>query len=79
MDEKATIKNAKCVYASPKALKVQIPRTGKALGPTKEKREVWVPHSAIHDDSEVYNAGDNAEGKLVIAPWLAEQLGVELD
>jgi hypothetical protein len=42
-----------------KALLVNIPGVG----------EAWVPQSAIHDDSEVFNATDGASGDLVVAEW----------
>lgn len=35
-----------------------------------EGREIWVPQSVIHDDSEVYQLGD--EGDLVVERWFAE-------
>lgn len=73
-DAKATIKDAKCVGASDKALKVRIPDP---KGTTT--RHVWVPKSAIHDDSEVYDDRGHSFGKLVVKPWFAEQIGVELD
>lgn len=36
-------------------------------------REVWVPKSAIHDDSEVFDGGENNYGKLVLKTWFAEK------
>lgn len=39
-------------------------------------KEIWIPDSQIHDDSEVYMStkpGDS--GKLVVTNWLAEQRG----
>lgn len=33
--------------------------------------EVWIPKSQIHDNSEVYDSGDHAEGTLIIPEWLA--------
>ena len=36
--------------------------------------EVWIPHSQVHDDSEVYKKGDR--GKLVITRWIAEKKGL---
>lgn len=39
--------------------------------------EVWVPKSAIHDDSEVFDNGDNGEGMLVVKAWFARQQGWE--
>ena len=32
---------------------------------------IWFPQSQIHDDSEVWEAGD--EGRLVVTKWIAEQ------
>lgn len=39
----------------------------------EEKREVWVPKSQIHDNSEVYTA--KGEGDLVVTVWYAKQGG----
>lgn len=36
--------------------------------------EVFVPHSQIHDDSEVWE-DDTEPGELVVTVWLAEQRG----
>jgi len=41
----------------------------------KRKREVWIPQSQVHDDSEVYAKGH--KGKLVVTQWFAEQEGLE--
>lgn len=38
------------------------------------KRELWVPQSQVHDDSEVYAKGH--KGRLVIKAWFAEQEGL---
>lgn len=35
--------------------------------------KVWVPLSQIHEDSEVYDEGD--EGRLVVSGWLARERG----
>jgi hypothetical protein len=58
-----TFDNCKARYDSGKALLVEIPEIGDA--------PQWVPHSQIHDDSEVYRKGD--EGKLVVSEWFATQ------
>lgn len=50
--------------------------SGKALKCLIDGEEYWIPHSQISDDSEVFDAGDNAEGTLVISLWLAEQKGL---
>lgn len=53
-----------------KALKVRI-------NTTKTKVvEMWIPKSFIHDDSEVYDAVDNRQGKLVLEGWAAKKLGL---
>jgi hypothetical protein len=37
--------------------------------------EIWIPKSCIHDDSEVYDALNNATGDLVVMRWFAEKEG----
>lgn len=46
-----------------KALLVNIPGVG----------ETWVPQSAIHDDSEVWNCTDGSAGTLVVHAWWWDQ------
>ena len=58
--------NVKCVRETAKALLVQMPE--------QSDRELWIPKSVIHDDSEVY--GDGHEGELVVARWFAEKEGL---
>ena len=41
----------------------------------EQKRDVWVPHSQVHDDSEVYDK-ENTEGELVVSAWFAEKEGL---
>jgi len=48
--------------------------TEKALLCTIGGEELWVPQSVIHDDSEVYQDGD--EGTLVVAYWWAKSKGL---
>lgn len=48
--------------------------SGKALLCVIDGAEVWVPHSQIDDDSQVYQAGH--EGTLVISEWLATAKGL---
>ena len=38
--------------------------------------EIWVPKSVIHDDSEVFDDDENAEGMLVLEDWWAEKSGL---
>jgi hypothetical protein len=37
-------------------------------------KEVWIPRSQVHDDSEVSSQGD--EGTLILARWFAEKEGL---
>jgi hypothetical protein len=37
-------------------------------------REVWIPKSQIHDDSEIWKPGD--AGTLVVNGWWAEKEGI---
>jgi hypothetical protein len=45
--------------------------TEKAILCEIDGKQVWLPKSQIHDDSEVYKMG--TEGELVISQWLAEE------
>lgn len=36
----------------------------------------WIPHSVIHDDSEVFDADENSKGILVVLDWFAEKEGM---
>ena len=57
--------DAECTHATEKAIKVLAPELG--------ENEVWIPQSAVHEDSEVFQKGDT--GTLVIKGWFAEQKG----
>lgn len=37
-------------------------------------KEVWIPKSQIHDNSEVWKKGQ--KGEVMVAIWLAEELGL---
>lgn len=39
-----------------------------------DSRQVWVPQSVIHEDSEVFEAGQS--GKLVLMTWWAVREGL---
>lgn len=56
---------AVCTFETNKAIKVLIHRDGEASG------EVWVPHSVIHDDSEVFGSGH--KGQLIVKAWWGEK------
>jgi len=55
-----TIEDVKALHSSEKALLCVI-----------DGEEMWIPHSQIHVDSEVFEKGGS--GKLVITRWIAEQ------
>jgi hypothetical protein len=48
--------------------------TAQALLVSVDGEDYWLPQSAIHEDSEVWKAGD--EGELVISQWWAEKKGM---
>lgn len=48
--------------------------SGRALLCKIEDEDVWIPHSQIDDESEVFHEGDT--GVLVISEWIAERKGL---
>jgi len=62
------IENAKCIKQTSQAILVTAPVFG--------KKEVWVPQSQVHEDSEVYEEG--GEGTLVVSNWFAEKEGWDI-
>lgn len=54
-------------------------RIGKAaicVRARNSEKDVWVPDSQIHDDSDLHMKSKPGEGgKLVVTKWLAEQRG----
>jgi hypothetical protein len=48
--------------------------SGKALLCRIQDKEIWIPHSTIDDDSEVYATGH--KGTLVISQRIADQKGL---
>jgi hypothetical protein len=61
-DETVTFENVVCKRATDVALLVVI-----------DGKNHWLPQSHVHDDSEVFDAKDNARGKLVLTRWICEQ------
>lgn len=53
-----------------------IRETDKAVLACINDKEIWVPKSCIHDDSEAYSSveGEN-EGTIVVKQWWAEKNG----
>lgn len=35
--------------------------------------ERWIPKSVLHDDSEVFDGGENAQGTVVVKAWWAQR------
>lgn len=64
MSEGANVGQAVALRESDKALLVQI---------IEMEKEVWVPKSQIHDDSEVWKSDQS--GNLVVTNWYADKQG----
>jgi len=41
----------------------------------RDREEVWIPKSVIHDDSEVYDVEDHDKGELYVQMWWADKEG----
>ncbi|NIR31689.1 MAG: hypothetical protein GWN84_20730 [Gammaproteobacteria bacterium] len=53
-----------------------------ALYELADGTELWIPHSQVHDDSEVFYDEDKAEmntehGRLVVTSWIAKKKGLD--
>lgn len=67
MSAKYEIEDAEVIRATERALLVRAPELDDA---------VWIPLSQVHDDSEVWDDGENSgPGLLVVSAWFAEQRG----
>ena len=64
MSEGVSMGKARVIGSSEKALRVKC-----------EHGTMWIPRSAIHDDSEVFDALNNASGELVVEARLAAKEG----
>ena len=64
-----TLGKAECVYETDKAILVKWGLRG--------AHELWVPQSAVHDNSEVWKLGQS--GKLVVYAWWAELRGLQAE
>lgn len=64
-DDVAAFENVSVCGATHKALLVMI-----------DNKKYWIPRGAIHEDSEVFNDGENNSGKLVAMQWWAEKEGL---
>lgn len=52
------------VKATDKALCVELDEHGK---------DVWIPLSVLHDDSEVFDDDENGDGEVIVKSWWAEK------
>ena len=73
-DEPFAMGDARVVGSTEKALRVKLDDDS-LLG----AREIWVPRSVIHDDSEVFDAFNNGRGELVVKRWFARREGWEVE
>jgi hypothetical protein len=68
-NEPVRFNNVRCLRATDRAIYLLIP----AVPGRRAEWRGWIPQSQIHDDSEVWRAGDT--GQLVLTRWIAEQKG----
>lgn len=64
--EPVKFKDAECIKETARAILVKVEGT----------EPFWIPKRCVHDDSEVFDATNNAEGELVIVGWWAEENGL---
>lgn len=69
-DGAAIIDRAECISETRAALLVRF------ADPPRSTVTIWIPKSVVHDDSEVFDAGRNARGRLVLLAWWAEREGL---
>lgn len=67
--EPVVIPGVQAIRATSLALLVPVPAG------SRPPRELWVPQSVIHDDSEVFATGD--AGRLAVKAWWAKKEGLE--
>lgn len=67
----AIFPDAVCIAATDLAILVLWRLTGRTVPHSQ-----WIPKSVVHDDSEVFDAHDNARGKLVVKQWWALNEGL---
>lgn len=53
---------------------IRTSKSNKAMLVDRHGEEIWIPFSAVHNDSDVHE-DDKCQGKLVVAQWLAEKEG----
>jgi hypothetical protein len=57
--------DTRCLRSTEKAIQVESHEL--------EESPTWIPQSQVHEESEVWKAGD--EGVLIVTSWYAEQKG----
>lgn len=69
-DAPYSLGEAECIRESEKGLLVDLIDAG-----ATDDEPVWIPKSAVHDDSEVYDEDENSVGELIVKHWWAEKEG----
>lgn len=70
-NEPVSFDNCEVIRETPKALLIKF----RGL-PGKRAQELWIPKSVIHDDSEIFDFDDNADGTLVLKSWFVRKEGI---
>jgi len=65
-DDACCLGTGEAIVARPKALLVRLDKPVRS-----SKKELWIPQSQIHDDSEVFAQGHT--GKVIVKNWWAEK------
>lgn len=72
--EGVTIGEGECERETDRALLVELGGPKDSFG-GRTVRELWIPKSVIHDDSEVFEAGTS--GAVIVFRWWAEKEGLD--
>jgi hypothetical protein len=70
--EGVTIGDGECVRATERAVLVELHGPRDVFG-GHSVRQVWIPKSVLHDDSEVFE--DGGTGAVIVHRWWADQEG----
>lgn len=72
--EPVTIGNGECIKETPDAILVELKRDRPdAHGFVTTDKQLWLPKSVLHDDSDVFK--DGGTGKVIVYQWWAEKEG----
>jgi hypothetical protein len=63
-DGGTSLGKGKCIRATERAILVKL----------EKGKEIWIPKRNVHDNSEVYEVGEEGnEGNVIVKTWWAEQ------